>query len=171
MSTDDTISALLPLFSNYYNINTEDVAEPFVAEAVFRSHNEQYYLIKAAKVADINVNEYVYFAKCDTLGADDFRHLDETAWERGIANAKPGFDHRSTDVVLIIAAGSIDEEVQKLIRRSRHYKSYKWGFNGWSNYRLVAIECKSGRAFYNRQGRSLKKLVGTYIENTGRRET
>ena len=95
MSTDDTLQALLPLFRNYYNINSETAEEPFAAEAVFESHNEQYYLVKAAKVADIDTSEYVYFAKCDSLCEDDFLMLDRTAWERGISKAKPGYNHRS----------------------------------------------------------------------------
>ncbi len=163
MSTDETLLSLLPLFRNYYNIKTEDVEAPFEAEAAFESHNEQYYLVKAAKVADVNINEYVYFAKCDTLGADELRLFDETAWERGIAKAKPGYDHRNTDVTLYIVADTIGDDIKKQIKKTRRYKSWKWGFNGWSNYRLVAIECSTGKAFYNHQGRSLKKLVGNIL--------
>ena len=163
---DETLNALLPLFKNYYNIKTEDVEEPFVAEAAFESHNEQYYLIKAAKVADVDMNEYVYFAKCDTLTPEEFKKLDETAWERGLSKAKPGYNHRSTDVTLVIVAGSIEEETKKLIRKTRHYKSYKWGFHGWSNYRLVAIGCNERKAFYNHQGQNLKKLVRNILKDS-----
>ena len=144
---------------------TDNVEEPFVAEAAFESHNEQYYLVKAAKVADINMNEYVYFAVCNRLGNDDLIHFDQVAWERGLKKVKPGYDHRSTDVTLIIIADGIDDEAKKLIKKTRHYKSYKWGFNGWSNYRLVAIECSQGKAFYNHQGRNLKKLVGNILKD------
>lgn len=163
MSTDETLNALLPLFRRYYNINTETAEEPFVAEAAFESHNEQYYLIKAAKVADVDMNEYVYFAKCDILDDEELINLDNTAWERGLSKVRPGYNHRSTDVTLVIIAGRIEEETKKKIRRMRHYKSYKWGFNGWSNYRLVAIGCSEGKAFYNHQGQNLRKLVGNIL--------
>ena len=163
MTTGETLDALLPAFRNYYNINTDNVKEPFVAEAAFESHSEQYYLIKAAKVADIIMNEYVYFVECDRLDSEDLRSYDDTAWERGLERISPGPGHRSSDVTLIIVADRIEEDTKKLIRKMRHYKSYKWGFHGWSNYRLVAIECSSGKAFYNHQGRSLKKLVGNIL--------
>ncbi|MCR5474247.1 MAG: hypothetical protein K6F28_03480 [Lachnospiraceae bacterium] len=163
MTEDQALSALLPLFANYYNINTDNVEEPFVAEAVFASHNEQYYLIKAAKVADINTSEYVYFARCDRLGEEDLIRYDKAAWERGVSHAKPGYDHRNTDVTLIIVAGKIDEGIGKKIRKMRHYKSWKFGFFGWSNYRLVAIGCSEGVAYFNHQGRSLRKLVGNIL--------
>ncbi|MCR5687518.1 MAG: hypothetical protein K6G58_05815 [Lachnospiraceae bacterium] len=163
MSKSETFSAVLSLFTRYYNINTDSAEPPFAAEAVFQSHNEQYYLIKAAKVADINMNEYVYFAECDSLSAEKLRMLDETAWERGSAKAVPGFSHRSTDVTLMIVADSVDDDAKKLVRKMRHYKSYKFGMHGWSNYRLAVIECMTGRAFYNHQGRSLKKLVSNIL--------
>ena len=159
MSTDEMLSKLLPLFEDYYNVNTENVCEPFAAEAVFQSHNEQYYLIKAAKVADVDMNEYVYFVKCDTLTASSFTEYDRLAWERGLAMAKPGHGHRSTDVALFIVSDDIDEEAIRLIKKTRHYKSYRFGFHGWSNYRLVAIGCSKSKAYYNHQGKSFKKLV------------
>ena len=163
MSTKETLLALLPLFSDYYNVNTDNPEEPFVAEAVFSSHNEQYYLVKAAKVADINTKEYVYFAECDRLDDDELLHLDSIAWDRGISNARPGYDHRNTDVSLIVIAQDIDDYTKKLIKKTRHGKSYRFGLYGWSNYRLVAIECSSGTAYYNHMGRSFKKLVGNIL--------
>ena len=163
MSTGEILLALLPLFSDYYNVNTDDPEAPFVAEASFASHNEQYYLIKAAKVADINMNEYVYFAECDDLDRENLLRFDEAAWQSGLLRVKPGYDHRNTDISLIIVAANIDEATKKLIKKIRHYKSYRFGFYGWSSYRLVAIECSSGTAFYNHQGRSLKKLVGNIL--------
>lgn len=162
--TDEILSKLLPLFEGYYNVKTDDVEAPFAAEAVFESHNEQYYLIKAAKVADIDTKEYVYFAKSDRLTPEGLEELDSAAWERGLSKVEPYNGHRNTDVSLIITAGTIDDDAAKMIRKMRHYKSYRFGFWGWSNYRLVAIECSSGRAFYNHQGRSLKKLVGNILK-------
>ena len=163
MTTDEMLSKLLPLFKNYYNINTEEVEEPFAAEAVFESHNEQYYLIKAAKVADVDTKEFVYFAKCDDLTYEELAKLDAVAWERGIAQVMPASGHRNTDITLYVIAGNIDEEAGRSVRKMRHYKSYKWGFWGWSNYRLVVIGCSKGRAYYNHQGKAFKKLVGNIM--------
>ncbi len=163
MSTDEALSALLPLFRNYYNVITDNVDGPFDAEAVFESHNEQYYLVKAAKIADVDMNEYVFFAKCDRLDEDRLKELDRMAWERGLSRVKPGYNHRSSDITLIIVADTIDTATRRSVKRTRHYKSYKWGFNGWSNYRLVAMDCSEGRAYYNRHGRNLKKILGNIL--------
>ena len=118
MSADETLNALLPLFTRYYNVTTEGIEEPFDAEAVFESHNEQYYLVKAAKVADIDTKEYVFFAKRDNLSADDFAKLDMVAWERGTSRAKPGYNHRSTDVTLVLVARPIITTGAKALRNS-----------------------------------------------------
>ncbi|MBO4266749.1 MAG: hypothetical protein J5910_06115 [Lachnospiraceae bacterium] len=163
MTADEVLAALLPLFERYYNVNTDSPEEPFAAEAAFESHNEQYYLIKAAKVADVNMSEYVFFAKCDRLDQDLLGRLDALAWERGLSRVRPGSGHRSTDITLIIVSDTMEDNIGKQIRKTRHYKSYKWGFWGWSNYRLVAIECSSGKAIYNYHGKSLKKLVGNIL--------
>ena len=103
---DETLNALLPLFKNYYNIKTEDVEEPFVAEAAFESHNEQYYLIKAATVADVDMNEYVYFAKCDTLTPEELAEYQKLEDARAMASAE-GFptDEGSKEALVPVYVG------------------------------------------------------------------
>ena len=75
---------------------------------------EQYFLIKKAKVADIDTNETVYFATEESLSKDRLLELDSIAWERGTANVQPSSNHRNSDVVLIILTGHAEEKVQAL---------------------------------------------------------
>ena len=58
----DMLEQLLKSFNGYYTVKRDGVAAPFVAEAEFHSHTEQYLLVKAAHVADIDSNEYIFFA-------------------------------------------------------------------------------------------------------------
>ena len=47
MNLTEALEKVLISYRRYYNILREDEVEaPFVAEALFRSHNEQYFLIK-----------------------------------------------------------------------------------------------------------------------------
>ena len=161
-------------------ISVAGVVESAVGQFIFGSANEKNTIVitysdQEAKqlVFDMELytdnvrlfptKEYVFFAKRDNLSADDFAKLDKTAWERGTSRAKPGYNHRSTDVTLVIVADTIEDTAKNMIKKSRHYKSYKWGFYGWSIYRLVAIESSCGKAYYNHRGKSLKKLVGNII--------
>ena len=131
----------------------------FPAEAIFGSHNEQYFLIKKAKVADIDTNETVYFATEESLSKERLLELDAIAWERGTANVQPSSNHRNSDVVLIILTAHAGEDALAQVKKCRHYQSYLWGFHGWSNYRLIVAELSSGRIVHNRHGQILKKLV------------
>lgn len=163
MSLQEALEKLLLSFRRYYNIKTEEVEAPFTAEAVFQSHNEQYFLLKSARISEANSNEFVYFYTADSLNEEELKKLDECAWERGIGHVQPNYYHRSTDVALIIIAEKIDEEAWKLVRKLKHSKSYKCGLNGYSNYRLIALELSTGRVTHNRQGQNLKKLVSNII--------
>jgi hypothetical protein len=158
MTPNDALDALLKSYSYYYNVTRENVQPPFVAEAAFHSHDEQYFLVKSAKLSEAEAHEYAYFATADTLTAADLATLDAAAWERGLARVKPHSSHRSTDIILVILAEHIEPEAAAAIRKLRRYQSYKHGFQGWSHYRVIALETSSKKLTYNRMGQPLKKL-------------
>ena len=70
MAPSDAIKQILPAFEQYYTIKKEDITPPFCNEAEFRSHNEQYFLVRSAHIADIDSNEFVYFADPEELTAE-----------------------------------------------------------------------------------------------------
>ena len=79
---------LLKSYSTYYNINTEAPAAPFFAEASFKAHNEQYFLVKSAKLSEFDSKEFVFFAHVDTLDDKNLAGLDEKAWTEGLGRAE-----------------------------------------------------------------------------------
>lgn len=163
MNLQEALDKLLPSFRRYYNINTEEVEAPFTAEAVFQSHNEQYFLMKSARISESNSNEFIYFYTADSLDEAYLTELDRIAWERGIGHVQPNYYHKSTDVALVIIVDKLDEEAKRMLPKLKHSKSYKFGLNGYSNYRLIALELSTGQVFHNRRGQSLKKLVSNII--------
>ena len=58
MEPSDAIKQILPAFEQYYTVKKEDITPPFCSEAEFRSHNEQYFLVRSAHIADIDSNEF-----------------------------------------------------------------------------------------------------------------
>ena len=66
MELSQAIEKILPSFEQYYTVK-KDTDPPFCAEAEFRSHNEQYFLVRSAHIADIDSNEYVFFAAVKSL--------------------------------------------------------------------------------------------------------
>lgn len=163
MNRDEILEKLFSSFQVYYDVKRENVDPPFVAEARFHTHDEQFFLVKSAVLSEAESREYVYFASEEKLDLEKLLKLDHEAWERGLSDVKPHSSHRNTDVALIILAEQITEDAFARIPKMRHYQSYHFGFQGWSNYRLVAIEQSTRRAAYNRLGRSFKKLVCNII--------
>ena len=160
-NSESTIQKLLHSFERYYNVRVDNVCAPFCAEAEFHSHSEQYFLVKAAHVADIDSNEYVFFAEAETLDEKLFDNLSTRAWEEGLSRIHPYSGHRNSDITLIILAEKIADDAAAKIKKAKKSKSYKFSLYGWSNFRALAYEISTGRAVTNRHGSSLKKLVST----------
>ena len=158
MTPAEALDSLLKSYQRYYNIRTEDVEAPFTAEAIFHTHDEQYFLVKTAKLSEAESHEYVFFALGESLGLADVQRLEACAWERGTSHVKPSVYHRNTDVTLIILAEHIAPEALTYIKKSKRYQSYRFSIHGWSSYRAVALETSTGGLSYNRRGQELKKL-------------
>ena len=167
MQISEALEKLLPAFRQYYTINTDSPVQPFLAEAEFRSHNEQYFLVRSAHIADIDSNEFVYFAGVPELTEQALRELTSKAWEFGLARVKPHEGHRNSDITLIILADKITEEAQTAIKKTKLYKSYKFSFWGWSNFKLAAVELTNQGIYSNRLGKDYRKLVEKNIFNKG----
>ena len=164
MTKSEALEKVLLSFKRYYNIKQEDVTEPFAAEAEFRTHDEHYFLVKSAKLFESESKEYAFFAVEDSLDRKRFEELDERAWTEGLSRVQPREGHKSTDVLLIILADKIEESLFPVIKKQRHYKSYRLSLYGWSQYRLIAIELSTGRIAHNRQGQNLKKLFSNIFK-------
>ena len=122
MELSQAIEKLLPSFEQYYTVK-KDTEPPFYATAEFRSHNEQYFLVRSAHIADIDSNEFVFFASVPSLNDSNFEPMVTLAWEKGLSRVKPYNGHRNSDVTLIIVAEKVDEEIKKQIKKTKFYKS------------------------------------------------
>ena len=145
-------------YEQYYDINRETPAEPFVAEAVFKSHGEEYFLIKSAKITEMDSAETAFFADVEELDEAGYDALLDKVWSETLSRADVKPNHRNTDGILIITANSIDDAAKRKIKKTRLYKSYRFSFWGWSEVRVIAYEHYSGSIVCNRQGDMLKKL-------------
>ena len=159
MAPSDAIKQILPAFEQYYTVKKEDITPPFCAEAEFRSHNEQYFLVRSAHIADIDSNEFVYFASPDELTTEKLEELVNAAWNAGLAKVRPYNGHRNSDVSLLIFTKSINQETISSIKKTKLYKSYKFSFHGWSHFKLAVCNTSDMEVYTNRQGRDFIKLI------------
>ena len=158
MTAQEALQTLLKSYWRYYNVREEGVEPPFAAEAEFISKDEQYFLVKSAKLGESNSFEYIYFAAEEHLTLERAKMLDETAWSRGMARVEPKPNHRNSDVHLVILADRMDDDAAKFLKKLRRYESYNHTFWGWSHYRVIALETSTGCLTCNRMGRILEKL-------------
>ncbi len=159
MTAREALPGLLKSFIRYYDIKEDGVEAPFAAEAEFHSHEEQFFLVKQAKLSEAESKEFVYFAVSDHLTLDEAKLLDETAWGRGMARVHPHDGHRNSDVVLIILADQVDAEAAAYLKKCKRYESYKHTLHGWSHYRVIVRDMSTGKLTFNRMGRTLKKVL------------
>ncbi|MCQ2576631.1 MAG: hypothetical protein MJ162_07785 [Treponema sp.] len=170
MELQEALDLILPSFQRYYTIKTEGVEAPFAAEADFEVHTEQYVLVKIAKIAEIDAKEYLYFALVDNPSADTIKELAAKAWEQGLAKVEPYYGHKSSDVALFIISKSMDENALTAVKKTKYSKNYKFGFYGWSNFKLVSVELDKKQCSSNRLGADFKKLIGNILFPKGGKE-
>lgn len=153
----------LKLYQGYYDINTENPPAPFVAEAIFHIDGANYFLMKSAVIARQESYEYVFFAEEEHLTEERLRELDEIAWNEGFSRIHPHSEHRNSDVTLIVVSDNVESTVRSCAKKLRHYKSYKLGLWGWTNYRVIILDEEQRELTCNRQGESLKALFRQII--------
>lgn len=158
MNCDEVLGKLLKSFSRYYNINEVSPVEPFAAEAEFHQHQEQYVLVRAAHVSDVDSNEFVFFYTAQNLTKENLAQVSQKAWNEGLSRVKVYSGHMNSDVILVILADKIDGDAFKQIKKTKFYKSYLFSLRGWSHFKLVAMETSSRRLASNRLGKYLEKL-------------
>ena len=152
------LEKLLQAYERYYSIKKENIQKPFDAEAEFVMHGEQYILVKAAKIANIDSNEFVYFHASDNLTLDNLLACVEKAWETGIGRVKPYNGHRNSDITVVFFSNKIEDEVFSSIKKVKKYKSYKFSLWGYSHLKVVIKDVSNGHISSNFQGRSLRKI-------------
>ena len=165
MELTQVIEKLLPAFEQYYTVKKENVTPPFCAEAEFRSHNEQYFLVRSAHIADIDSNEFIYFATSEDLQDEKLGELINAAWNTGLAKVQPYNGHRNSDVSLLIFTKTISPEIIKTIKKTKLYKSYKFSLYGWSHFKLAVCNTSDMEVYTNRQGKDYAKLIKNNIQN------
>jgi len=169
MEIPEALEQVLDAYKKYYTINRETPASPFLAEAEFRLHDEQYFLIRSARISEVDSRELVFFSGVEKLDAQSYEQLEQAAWEEGLSRVRLSEYHRNTDVSLCILAGSVDPEAARRIRKARRYKSYRFGLGGFSQYRTVAYDLSSGTAVRSRLGEEMEKVVCNRLSNVMRR--
>ena len=154
---EEVLRRIKKSYSHYYSFTT-NVLEPFTEQAEFHSNNSRYFLLKKAKLAEEEVNEYVYFVSLDNLNLEKLNEIIETAWNDGLSKVQPHSNHRCSDITVVIITDSVSKETKEYIKRIKLSKRYKFTFHGWSYFRLVVFDLNKNELIFNNKGKDLRKL-------------
>lgn len=161
----DLLERICASYSRYYNVKKSPGISGIDALAEFHLHDEQYFLVKKARLSEADVNEFVYFAVRDSLDSTELERLCDQVWEHGLAKAVPKTNHRSSDVTLVILAGSVTPEAARAAKKRKRSKTYKFGFWGYSHFRLVVYDLGADTCVSNSMGASHKKAICNIVRS------
>ena len=164
MTSKEALDKLLRSYLRYYDVNKEKPIEPFTSFALFESREQGYFLLKKAKISDSETREFVYFYDAEHIDLETVLRLEALAWEDGMKRVVPHPSHRNSDVIVAFIGEKIDPDAMAAIKKLRHYKSYKFTLQGWSNFSAIALDLSSGELSYNRFGARLKKVFKSIIK-------
>ena len=152
------LDKILNCYNRYYNTTKENIPSVFDAKAEFSLKQEHYMFTKSAKLSEIYSNETVFFKSCENLVIEDLEEFVKTAWECGLEKVTPCNGHKNSDVALVIVSQKLDKEICKKIKKIKLSKSYKFGFYGFSNFKLCVYDIEKIKCFYNYFGKDMAKL-------------
>ena len=171
MTAREALPGLLKSFVRYYDIKDEGVEAPFAAEAEFHSHEEQFFLVKQAKLSEAESKEFVFFGVSQHLTLEEAKRMDVTAWTRGMSRVFPHDGHRNSDVVLIILADQVDADAAAYLG---YFYEYGLGVKEdvWTSqvYTLKAARQNSTCGIYRAGNIYSKGVLGLNITENGDRK-
>lgn len=157
MTKESCLENVLLSYKKYYDVSRNPCGN-FCATAEFHSHEEQYFLTRSARIAEVDSNEYVYFSVEEKLSLQKLKELSNAAWADGLSKVKPFYGHKNSDISLIAIAGSVEKDAAKEARKIKFHKSYKFSFFGWSNFSLIVYDVSAGKTWFNWHGRNLRSI-------------
>ena len=165
MNLEAAFDKLVSAHGRYYDLIKDHPVNPFDAEAIFFKHDLQYLLTKRAKITEYDMGEYVFFAKIESLNEETLSKYVDEAWSILMERVNPTPTHRNTDVVIYILTENTDYGVDKAVRKTRRYKSYKYGLHGFSHLKLVVYDISNGNAYFNRVAHDRRKVIDNIFKD------
>lgn len=157
----ERLEKLLNAYSYHYDIARDVAVEGgfFPAAAFYFLRDENYLISKKHVLNAVENHEYVYFYLAEHLSAGDLQAQIDLSRNAGMKNIKPGREHMSSVVTLVVLADAIDPEAKALIKKTRFRKNFRLALHGWMEYHIAAMEISTQSFFSNPAGKGARKLL------------
>ncbi|MCD8239330.1 MAG: hypothetical protein LUC92_08350 [Clostridiales bacterium] len=162
MNREELSEKILKSYEGFFDINVpseEGRSLGLIARCDFHMKNSKYVLVKKAKLWEADCHEYIFVFSVDELNEEGFDRCREYVLKEGekLIDPKPG--HMYTYLTAVFVCDDFTKGAKKLLKKSKHYKSYKFSLLGWSEFRTFAVRAGDGELFFNRAAKQCSKFV------------
>ena len=161
LDKQDVVNRLLRSHEAYFDVSPdyEYAGRHFAGYAEFRSHSEQFVLVKRAKLWEADAFEYIFFDLVDHLDSSWADEAFSFMTNEALGKVKPDENHMMSFVSLVAIADSADGEALAGIRKMRFRKNFKLGLRGWVDLRMAVIDLSSMSVVTNGMGKEMKPAL------------
>lgn len=157
----EALDRLLLAHQAYFDVERDHdfCGRRFDGYAEFHSSASKYVLVKRAKLWEANSHEYMFFVLMEHLDEPKLQELVGFMTNEALEKVKLDRDHMSSYLTLVIIVDSMDEGIERVVRRTRFRKSFLLGFKGWADLRLCVIDLASESVVTNVMGKELAQTL------------
>ena len=151
------LNRILAAHEGYFDVQREYeyAGRFFQGYGEFHSHGQKYVLVKRATLWEVDAHEHVFLAAVEHLDLPWLADAVAFMKEHALAKVDPQPNHMCTNLTLVVVADQADDDAWRLLRKTRFRKNFAWGFRGWSDLRLAAIDLSGDRVATNAAGKPL----------------
>lgn len=157
----DILERLLAAHEAWFDVSRDHAfaGRSFPGYAEFHSSAEKYVLTKRAKLWGANVHEYLFFTMVDLLTEEAFGDLVSFMTTEALEKVKLEPEHMTSYLSLVVIANDVDDDVERIVRRTRFRKNFKLGLEGWADLRVAVIDVSSASVMTNAMGKELRAVL------------
>ncbi len=145
-------SQLSDMFDFYDEYALGDVIFPLYGKYYLR--NSRYFAVKKVELYAVANYEHLFFYRVDgQLTSERFNHLIKVLQDNAEALIAPNDEHMSSVITLLIECDSIEAGLARIITKFKYKRSFKFGFYGWVDFKLMVVISSQRRAFENKMAR------------------
>lgn len=157
---EEAVEKLLKSYAAYFNINRfEDERSPLIARCDFFEHSQKYVLSRKAELWSTDSEEFLYLFSVPRLDPDTLNTCQKMAYEDGMSRLNIGPGHMYSFITSVFLCDSCDKDAEKILKKTRIYKSFHFSLHGWMDYHTVAVSFDDDRICSNYSGRSTAKIL------------
>lgn len=118
----------------------------------------RYMLSKNLEIYAQRNNEYLFFKEYDrSLCEGDIDGLHDFLKRNVDDLIEVNDDHMESVIIFLLSCGfPVEDSTKSRIEKFKFYKSYKFGFNGWVNSKIIVVDPFSGKYISNKFGRRVE---------------